>query len=213
MRRLALILAAIAALPGHAAAPDPGPDTLAAVGRMGRLGPGVPGCTAALVDVDKIVTAAHCVGPKGLDGTVRTPFATQIGSDDPAEVTVTLRFQRLPEVAGEPAYMRDVAVLWIRKAPGNAAPLPVAPPPQVGDRVTVPAFRNGDLRLKMRLTTCTVTYREGRAIGLDCPAVSGNSGAPILVARDGVWHIAGVLIARIGDQTSLGVVYDPWEFD
>ncbi len=191
----------------------PGPEVLAAVGRLGPDHAGSSGCTAALVGERRIVTAGHCVGPQGPQGRAGALFVTGIGEPEGARRDRTARFQRLPRAVGSPAWWRDLAVMDLAQAPPDTMPLAMAPPPPMGARVVVASYPDRPGAIARSVTACPVTAQSGRGITLGCPAVSGMSGAPVLVQVGREWRVAGVMVARLGALQSLAVVFDPTEFD
>jgi hypothetical protein len=179
----------------------PDDATLAAVGRLGPLKLGAPGCSAVLIAPERIATAGHCIGPKSNAGRFRTVFAAGLGRDDAP-----------PIVAGEQPLLRDVAVADLRRGPDGVAPLAVAVPPEVGAVVAIAGYRNDEMDRRLHVASCRVSGRADRAIRLDCPAVSGMSGGPVLVRDGDGWAVGGIVVARVGTAASIAVTFDPAEF-
>ncbi|MCB6179541.1 S1 family peptidase [Rhodobacter sp. Har01] len=169
----------------------------AAVGRLSYQETPAPGraiCTATLIAPDLVLTAGHCLPEE-----IRAEgvwFAAGLSGDTAVE---TRRGAQILRPAAPPGTVPpDIAFLRLDRPVTEAAPLPVSSaafPDQTllfGYDRTAPSARpqarpcpylDGD-----RLTA---TAR----VVLDCRAVSGNSGAPLLARQGDGWAIAGVAVA------------------
>ena len=168
-------------------------DIPSAVGRISygdTPAPGAAICTGVLVAPDLVLTAGHCVRTMADDPAVIRFDAGWIdgrpaGRGQGAKV--------LLEGSDGPA--EDVALV-VLEAPFSAevaSPLPLASP--ATGEFTLHAFRRDVPDHPAEPSTCNQITALPGLLGLDCPAVSGNSGAPLLQRVEGGWQVVAVMVA------------------
>lgn len=161
--------------------------------------PGAAICTGTLVAPDLVLTAGHCLrhhegGPPLDPATIRFS-AGRTGDTAVAEATgrESLFPQSVPE--GEPSIAGDVGLLRLDHPLPGVAALPFGDAEGANLLVMV-SYRRDDPHLPTVNPDCGILSVTPALFALTCPAVSGNSGAPLLVAEGDGWAIAGVMVAR-----------------
>jgi V8-like Glu-specific endopeptidase len=190
-------LALLAALPLRAEGLPP------AIGRISYGGvpePGAAVCSGVLVAPDLVLTAAHCVreaaqNPESIqfsagwsgDGAGGTPS----GQRQAAEVIL------LPDsgLAGTEQLLQDVALIVLEAPfPAESFPPLALAAAKEGPFTLIGFARSAPDRLPDP-ALCRPLARPPGLLALDCPVVSGNSGAPLL-QRDGTgWRVVAVMVA------------------
>jgi protease YdgD len=167
----------------------------AAIGRISYGAPFRPGsaiCTGTLILPDLVLTAGHCLPDKPAQS-VRFSLGT-VGKP-PAAAAVGVKIIR-PNLPGASRLARDVALLQLDQAvPGDQA-IPLRPRRRGKNRLWMVSYSR-DLPDQRAQSLCQVMAQHESVLGLSCPVVSGNSGAPLLEAgAPGEWYVVGIIVAQ-----------------
>lgn len=168
-------------------------DMPSAIGRISygdSPAPGAAICTGVLVAPDLVLTAGHCVRTMADDPAV-IRFDVGWGAGRPAG-----RGQGAEVLLGEPVgSAEDLALVVLARAfPAEVArPIPLASP--VAGEFTLHAFRRDAPDHPSPVSTCYRLATLPGLLGLDCRAVSGNSGAPLLQRVKGGWQVVAIMVA------------------
>lgn len=194
MRRFALfVVALLTAYPSMA--DPPGADWPVALPAIGRITygetarPGGAICSATLVAPDLILTAGHCV--RDAD-----PQAVKFSAGySHGRGVAEARGLSVIRPAGRMGLAADVALVRLDRAiPGNVVvPLPLALRQTTALRMI--AYRR-DAPEQRGDQDCRVVVQYATSLGLRCPAVSGNSGAPLLQRTEDGWQVVAVMVAQ-----------------
>ncbi len=186
-----------------------------AVGRLDIEGQGF--CTAALIEDDLILTAAHCVYDRNNQLLTADRFTFQAGlRNGRAEATRGIkRFVAHPDyVADGPTadvsgVAMDIAVLELDRPIRHTRihPFAISERPQRGDPVGVVSYGAGREEAPSLQEVCSVLGQNAGAVIMTCDVVHGSSGAPVFSVTNGVPQIVSVISAMAeseGDKVSLG---------
>jgi protease YdgD len=190
---LALLLVA-----GTAGAEGPR-DVPAAIGRISHgpmVLPGAAVCTGTLVAPDLVLTAGHCLGA-GDPGAVR--FAVGLDATGARALrrgreVLTVQGPRLPGAAG---LAGDLALLRLDRPVPAAVAAPLALADVVPGVATTAGYRRDAPGAAPVPWFCVILLQEAGILGLNCPAVSGNSGAPLMQRGEAGWRVVAVMVAAL----------------
>jgi protease YdgD len=175
--------------------------------------PGGAICTGTLVAADLVLTAGHCVA---VNGEPMLPGDIQFAAGWRAGKSLAVRHGRAVIVArpsaGQPRTLpQDVALLVLDRPidPAQIAPLQLSRQDLFAERYAMISYRRDAPDFIQRDETCNLAGTQPGILQLGCAVVSGNSGAPILMQRDGAWRVAGVMVAQAnggGEVRSYAVI-------
>jgi len=185
------------------------------VGRLDISGKGF--CTAALIDVHLILTAAHCIYDergRQIDAS-RFTFSAALRNGR-AEAT-----RGIQSLTAHPDYVHqgaiadnrnvavDIAVLRldqpIRRA--RVQPFPIADRPRVGDEIGIVSYGRGRAEAPSLQEVCAVMGQQTGVVVMTCDVDFGSSGSPVFMVKDGKTSIVSVVSAMTnlnGEKVSLG---------
>lgn len=185
------------------------------VGRLDIQGKGF--CTAALIDVHLILTAAHCIYDDlgRLIDPSRFTFSAALRNGR-AEAT-----RGIQSLTAHPDYVHegrtaitdtvavDIAVLRldqpIRRA--RVQPFPIADRPSVGDEIGIVSYGRGRAEAPSLQEVCSVMGQQEGVVVMNCDVDYGSSGSPVFMVKNGRTSIVSVVSAMTewnGEKVSLG---------
>ena len=182
-----------------------------AIGQITYGGP--PGgaiCTGILVAADLVLTAGHCVAKNGVAmHSADVQFAA--GWRDGA--SLALRHGRAIVLAqpsaGQPREMSQDVALLVLDAPIGAdvaTPMGLSRQDLFAEIYSFIGYRRDAPKVAVRNDNCNLAGTQPGVLQLGCSVVSGNSGAPVLMYRRGLWQVAAVMVARGGDTQAYAVI-------
>ena len=171
-------------------------------------------CTGSLVAPDLVLTAAHCVAAYH-DAPERAAEVIFVagwnrGRHAAAATAKTLIFAPgyRPGPLDRDSIAQDVALIRLSQ-PLDIPPLATAPLPAPGARLGFAGYSRARPHALTLATDCASASAAPDVVYLTCPAVSGNSGGPILTGPPGARAIVGVVVAR-GAEGAYGAALAGW---
>lgn len=171
-------------------------DPVVAVGRLEHADrPGT--CTAALVQPDIVLTAAHCVrGKDPANYTLRV--SDQLGHD-PIPVRSFVLHPLYEQSKGNVRWRLrfDLAIAQLEKPVTGVRPFPLATGDEValGEQLLLISWRRSDGERPVQRQCNVIDGIEG-LVTLDCPVRGGESGAPVLRATDTGFELVAVISSK-----------------
>ena len=183
---------------------------------VGRLDTGLGHCTAALIERDVVLTAAHCVA-KVVNTPGRVTFRAgysdggQIAHRQVSDIVIADGYLRAV-AQGDRAMSiaRDLALLRLESAifdPG-AMPYQVGATPRRGTQLTLASYGRGRLEALTLERGCSLKDRfRGGVVSMDCDATFGSSGAPVFAENGGRYHVVSVVAAGVVEGDDIGLTF------
>ncbi len=186
-----------------------------AVGRLDIVGQGF--CTAALIQHQLILTAAHCVYDDAGRPIDPSRFIFEAGlRDGRSEASRGIR-----RIMAHPDYMHDgtnrntaeiasdIAILELDQPirDGRIKPYPIASRPQAGDEIGIVSYGKDRANTPSLQEICSVIGRQDGVLLMTCDINFGSSGAPVFRLENGEIEIVSVVSAMAevnGEKISIG---------
>ncbi|NJS37739.1 MAG: trypsin-like serine protease [Rhodobacteraceae bacterium] len=196
-RAVAVVMGLLAAFPVWAEVLPP------AIGRISygiATEPGEAVCTGVLVAPDLVLTAGHCVRGAAADPQSVQFFAGWSAIDaggGPAGWGKAAEVILLPssDSPGLEHLLQDVALV-VLEAPFPVDAFPPLPIAGLEDGpLTLIGFARSAPDVLPQPALCRPVLTPPGLLALDCPVVSGNSGAPLLQWDGSGWRVVAVMVA------------------
>lgn len=182
-----------------------------AVGQITRTGQNSRGiCTGTLIAPDRVITAAHCVANRA--GYPFPPATILFSAGRDGKKAAAKR--RAARVVVHPAYVvtegiakasYDVAVIWLEKPIRKIQPVPLSSASRFDGPMTVLGYQARNRNILNGRSDCRMIDFQPAYFGLNCRVISGNSGGPALLRKDGDWHLVGVVTSKVGHAGGAGL--------
>ena len=194
LKYLAILIALTSAAPVSAS------GLMAAAGRI-NIGP-MGGCSAALIEADLVLTAAHCVIKT--DGKQQIPedveFQTGAYPGRPVERRATT------EIVVHPLYQParsksarkisyDLALIRLAQPISTVTPFPLGVAPKDGERILIASWRT-PREHRARERFCNILTARDPLLTVGCEVNGGESGSPLMRITDTGPEIVAVMSAR-----------------
>lgn len=177
-------------------------DKLLGFESVGLLEGASGNCTAALIERDVILTAAHCVYEMGQDFTFRAGYrdGAEIGMRKAVDVVIAPGYITARQNNNRTAAIKnDVALIRLDSPMFEVGinPYKIATKPQRGAALTLASYGRGRMGSLTLERGCKVQKRyRGDVVGLDCDATFSSSGSPVFVHSQGHNLISAVIVVR-----------------
>ena len=187
-----------------------------AVGRLELGGKGF--CTAALIEPNLVLTAAHCLWDKSTGERVElSQMEFRAGWRNGRAVA----YRKIRRATAHPNYIftgiedlaqvpHDLAILELDSAIRlpTIKPYPIGPMPQKGDAVGIVSYARLRSEAPSLQDSCTVLNSQPGVAVMSCDVDFGSSGAPVFSFSGGVARMVSVVTAKAemnGEKVSLGM--------
>ena len=164
--------------------------------------PGSAICTGTLVAANLVLTAGHCVAVDGVPmqaATIRFAASWRNGKSKALRRGAEILLAQ--PSTGQPRILSQDVALVMLDAPIDSTevpPLPLSRQDLFSEDYSFIGYRRDAPLVPVRHGNCPLIDTKPGEMLLGCPVVSGNSGAPVLTQRHGIWQIAAVMVAQAG---------------
>jgi protease YdgD len=177
------------------------PAIAAAAGWLGWAAAPVAGkgCTAVLVAPNAVLTAAHCVtrdpavAPPVPEGLIFVPGWGSAGAQ-PTRRAISIQLPAPRDLLGG-RLQYDLALVRLDAAVAGPDPLLLAPASDADGQTVAIGYASASPD-HVSIADCVRVLYEAPVLGLDCPALPGFSGGPVVVKTDSGWRLAAIMVAR-----------------